>query len=107
MIPDSITRQMQPYAASGGALGADGLLYLSGHDKPEVYVLAAPRMGPKLIHVATISVDIEGQAIVWDDSAERVLVGISRSSREIRTFQIPPVPVPDGFSRLTEVNFML
>ena len=74
MIPDSITRQMQPYAASGGALGADGLLYLSGHDKPEVYVLAAPRMGPKLIHVATISVDIEGQAIVWDDSAERVLM---------------------------------
>jgi hypothetical protein len=107
MIPDSIARQMQPYAASGGALGADGLLYISGHDKPEVYVLAAPRMGPKLIHVATISVDIEGQAIVWDDSAERVLVGISRSSREIRTFQIPPVPVPDGFSRLTEVNFML
>ena len=107
MIPDSIARQMQPYAASGGALGADGLLYLSGHDKPEVYVLAAPRMGPKLIHVATISVDTEGQAIVWDDSAERVLIGISRSSREIRAFQIPPVLVPAGFSRLTEVNFML
>ena len=64
--------------------GADGLLYLSGHDKPEVYVLAAPRMGPKLVHMATISVDIEGQAIAWDDSAERVLIGISRSSREIK-----------------------
>ena len=107
MIPDSVTRQIQPYAASGAALGGDGLLYLSGHDKPEVYVLAAPRMGPKLIHVATISVDIEGQAIVWDDSAERVLIGFSRSSREIRAFQIPPVLVPAGFFRLTEVNFML
>ena len=64
-------------------------------------------MGPKLIHIATISVDIEGQAIVWDDSAERVLMGISRSSREIRAFQIPPVPVPAGLFRLTEVNFML
>ena len=107
MIPDSVTRQMQPYAASGGALGADGLLYLSGHDKPEVYVLAAPRMGPKLIHVATISLDIEGQAITWANSAERVLIGISRSSREIRTFQIPSVPLPDGLLRLTEVNFAL
>ncbi len=107
MIPDSVTRQMQPYAASGGAIGADGLLYLSGHDKPEVYVLAAPRMGPKLIHVATISVDIEGQAITWDNSAKRVLIGISRSSKEIRTFQIPSVHVPDGLLRLTEVNFAL
>ena len=42
MIADSVTRQIQLYAASGGALGSDGLLYLSGHDKPEVYVLAAP-----------------------------------------------------------------
>ena len=104
---DSVTRQMQPYAASGGALGADGLLYLSGHDKPEVYVLAAPRMGPKLIHVATISVNIEGQAIAWDDSAERVLIGISRSSREIKSFRIPPVVLPAGLFRLTEVNFTL
>ena len=54
-------------------------------------------MGPKLIHVATISVDIEGQAIVWDDSAERVLISFSRSSREIIAFQIPPVPVHAGF----------
>ena len=107
MIPDSVTRQMQPYAASGGVLGADGLLYLSGHDKPEVYVLAAPRMGPKLVHMATISVDIERRAIAWDDSAERVLIGISRSSREIKTFQIPPVVLPAGLFRLTEVSFTL
>ena len=64
-------------------------------------------MGPKLIHVATISADVEGQAIVWEDSAERVLISFSRYSREIRAFQIPPVPVPAGFSRLTEVNSML
>lgn len=83
------------------------MLYLSGHDKPEVYVLAAPRMGPKLIHVATISVDIEGQAIAWDDSAERVLIGISRSSREKRTFQIPAMVLPTGLFRLADVNFTL
>ena len=64
-------------------------------------------MGPKLIHVATISVDIEGQAFAWDDSAERVLIGISRSYRDIRTFQIPAVVLPAGLFRLTEVNFTL
>ena len=42
IIPDSITRQMQPYSASGGASGAYGLLYLNGHEKREIYVQAAP-----------------------------------------------------------------
>ena len=88
---------MQPYSASRGALGADGLLYLNGHEKREIYVQAALRMGPKLIHVATISADVEGQAIVLDDSAERVLISSSRYSREIRAFQIPPGPVHAGF----------
>ena len=106
MIPDSVTRQMQPYAASGGALGADGLLYLSGHDKPEVYVLAPPH-GTQADSCGYHFGGHRGQAITWDDSAERVLIGISRSSREIRTFQIPPVVLPAGLFRLTEVNFTL
>ena len=96
MIPESALRRMQPHAASGGAIGDDGLLYLLGHDRPEMYVLAAPAMGPKLIHIATIEIDIEGQAFAWDPSNERVVFGISRPNREVRSFRIPAIGLPQG-----------
>ena len=97
---------MQPYAASGGALDTDGLLYLSGHDKPEFNVLAASN-GTQADLCGDHPMGIEGQAIVLDDSAERMVIGISRYSRETRTLKIPPVSVPSGFPRLIEVNFVL
>ncbi|HBJ88930.1 MAG TPA: hypothetical protein DDZ21_03080 [Gammaproteobacteria bacterium] len=107
MIPESVIARMQPYAASGGAIGPDGLLYLTGHDRPEMYVLAAPAMGPKLVHIATIAIDAEGQAFAWDKSEERVVVGISRPNSEVRAFTVPEVQLPEGLKRLTEVNFSL
>ncbi len=106
MIPDSAIARMQPYAASGGAVGADGLLYLTGHDRPEMYVLAAPAMGPKLQHIATIAIDVEGQAFAFDrSSANPVVYGISRPNREVRAFSLPQVSVPPGVRPLTEISF--
>jgi hypothetical protein len=105
MIPASVTDRMQPYAASGGALGPDGLLYLTGHDRPEMYVLGAPQSGPKLVHIATIAIDVEGQAFAFDKSADRRMVfGISRPNREVRAFRLPEVQLPDGVLRLTDVS---
>lgn len=108
MIPDTVIERMQPYAASGGALGPDGLLYLTGHDRPEMYVLAAPVMGPKLVHIATIDIDMEGQAFAWDKSSdERILYGISRPNRQVRGFAIPDVEIPSDLKPLTRVDFEL
>lgn len=105
MLPEAVVARMQPYAASGGAIGADGLLYVTGHDRPEMYVLAAPKMGPKLVHIATIDIDVEGQAIAWDKStSERILFGISRPNREVREFRIPRVDVPAGVLLLDRVD---
>lgn len=105
MIPESAIARMQPYAASGGALGADGLLYLTGHDRPEMYVMAAPKMGPKLVHIATIAIDVEGQAFAWDkSSSDRVVYGISRPNREVRAFRIPAVEIPEDVIRLTDTR---
>jgi len=104
MIPESVIARMQPHAASGGALGPDGLLYLTGHDRPEMYVLAAPQMGPKLVHIATIAIEVEGQAFAFDKSTQqRVVYGISRPNREVRAFRLPDVVLPNGLLRLTEV----
>ena len=104
MSPETVIARIQPHAASGGAIGPDGLLYLTGHDRPEMYVLAAPKMGPKLVHIATIDIDIEGQAFAWDKSSEeRIVWGISRPNREVRAFRLPGINLPEGYSRLTEL----
>jgi len=104
MIPDTAISRMQPHAASGGGLGPDGLLYLTGHDRPEMYVLALPAMGPKLVHIATIEIDVEGQAFAWDKSGtERIVYGISRPNREVRGFRLPEVKLPPGVRRFDEL----
>jgi len=105
MLPDSVISRMQPYAASGGGLGPDGLLYLTGHDRPEMYVLALPAMGPKLVHIATVAIDVEGQAFAWDrSSSERIVYGISRPNREVRGFRLPEVTLPEGVRRFSDLG---
>jgi hypothetical protein len=94
MLPPSVLERMAPHAASGGALGPDGLLYLFGHDLPEMYVLARPSMGPTLIHIATINVDAAGQAFAWDRSGDaRIIYAINRPTGAVRVFQLPPISI--------------
>ena len=61
LFPPSTLDRMAPHAASGGAIGPDGWLYLLGHDRPEMYVVGRPPMGPTLIHLATIDIEAEGR----------------------------------------------
>lgn len=98
-LPPAIVERMAPQAASGGALGPDGLLYLTGHDRPEMYVLARPPMGPYLLHIATIAIDAEGQAFDFDESGDREACGISRRNGQIRCFKIPAVTLPGAALR--------
>lgn len=93
LLPDSVLERMAPHSASGGAFGPDGYLYLLGHDRPEMYVLALPQLASTLIHLATIDIALEGQAFAWDTSqpAERIIYGISRPSRQIRWFHVPEI----------------
>lgn len=81
-------------ASSGGDWGDDGLLYVTGHDAPELYVLRLPRHGVTLEYVTTIDVPFEGQAWAWDRSVagERVIYGISRARQEVIAARIPAVP---------------
>lgn len=90
-FPDTVLARLKPKSASGGTWGADGRLYVTGHDLPEVYVLELPRVGTVLKHVATIPVAFEGQAIAFDRGADRVLFGISREKREVVAMKLPPV----------------
>jgi hypothetical protein len=94
-LPDSVLGRLSPSSVSGGSFGADGLLYLTGHDAPEIYVMRIPRQGPVLEHVATIDAPIEGQAWAWDRSAERTLYAIRRRAGEVVVLRMPALPDED------------
>jgi hypothetical protein len=88
-FPATVLERFKPMSSSGGGWGPDGRLYITGHDHPELYVLTLPKGGAVLDHVATIKVDVEGQAIDWDESQPGMLYGISRPRREIVAMRVP------------------
>jgi hypothetical protein len=93
-FPPFVLWRFSPSSSSGGGFGPDGLLYVTGHDLPEVYALRVPQAGAVLRHVATIPLQFEGQAIDWDESQPGVLYGISRPNREAVVVRVPAVPRP-------------
>jgi hypothetical protein len=93
LFPPAIVERMAPDAASGGAIGPDGWLYLLGHDRPEMYVAGRPAMGPTLIHVATIELEAEGQAFSWAQDGTRTVFTIDRRKGLVRAIALPDVPV--------------
>jgi outer membrane protein assembly factor BamB len=90
-FPDDVLDRMAPMSASGGAWGKDGLLYVNGHDKPELYAFRVPEGGGVLEHVATIATPTGGQAIGWDAKASRQLWTIDRAKTEVVASRIPAV----------------
>jgi hypothetical protein len=90
-LPDSVLEKFPPTSNSGGSFGPDGLLYLTGHDAPELYALRVPQEGPVMEHVPTIAAPLAGQAWAWDRSADRVIHGITRKAGEVVVMKVPIV----------------
>lgn len=91
-LPDSVLEKLAPTSISGGSFGADGLLYVTGHDAAEIYVLRIPEQGPVLEHIATVAAPLEGQAWAWDRSGEKTIYAIRRSTGEVVVLKMPVVP---------------
>jgi hypothetical protein len=92
-FPEEVAARMAPHAASGGAIGPDGLLYLLGHDRPELYVLAKPQLGPGLILVAVIDIEAEGQAFSWAPDGVRQIFAIDRRAGRVLAIEVPTVDI--------------
>ncbi|RAK60111.1 hypothetical protein DJ021_09980 [Phenylobacterium hankyongense] len=88
-LPATVLERIAPMSVSGGGWGPDGRLYLSGHDRPELYVMRLPDGGGVLDHVDTIGMEAEGQAVDWDESQPGMLYGITRRTREILAMKVP------------------
>ena len=87
-FPDSVLERFAPKSCSGAQWGRDGLLYVTGHDRPELYALRVPPAGAaadsaELAHVATYAIPTNGQAIDWDPVRPDLLWSIERDRREM------------------------
>lgn len=83
VLPPEIIALLRPHSASGGSWGPDGRLYITGHDRPELYAMELPQAGSVLRYVETIPFPNEGQAIAFDRSGTELLYGIVRKTRTI------------------------
>lgn len=94
LFPPEVIATWGESSCSGGDWGDDGLLYVTGHDAPELYALRLPRQGVTLELVTTISVPFDGQGWAWDKSmsGERVIYGISRARQQVIAARIPALP---------------
>ena len=92
IFPPQVIANWGKSSSSGGSWGDDGLLYTTGHDEKELYVLRLPLMGVTLEYVTTIAVPFEGQSWAWDRTDQRVIYGIIRRTGEVVAARIPPLP---------------
>lgn len=82
-LPDAVLERLAPRSTSGGLWGQDGLLRLTGHDRPELYILRLPAGGDLLELVATVKTPTGGQAIGRDEACGDCLWSIDRQRREL------------------------
>jgi hypothetical protein len=90
-FPETVLDRFKPRSSSGGAWGRDGLLYVTGHDRPELYVLRAPPRGRTLEHIETLRTPTGGQAIAWDPSSMRRLWSIDRRKAMLVESDVPAI----------------
>ena len=90
VFPPAVLQRFAPGSNSGGAWGADGLLYCTGHDHGELYALRLPKSGSVLQLVETLKVEITGQGIAWDPTAPGVLYGINRAKKQVIVSRLAP-----------------
>jgi hypothetical protein len=90
IFPKDIVALFTPKSNSGGAWGNDGLLYCTGHDRPELYVMKLPASGYTLEHLRTIPAEIYGQGIAADHSVKNklVLYGLNRAAGTVTVSEI-------------------
>jgi len=76
------------FSVSGGAIGPDGYLFITGHDEQELLVLAFPVGGSELKWVATIPMSGEGQSFAWDPIEPGLIHVIVKRARMVVTGRI-------------------
>lgn len=88
VLPPEVLERLDEKTISGGSWGPDGLLFLSGHDRGELYAMRLPEMGSVLKLDEIILIENEGQGIAWDRSQPGNIYTITRSERVVNVLQL-------------------
>jgi hypothetical protein len=83
IFPEEVINRFRPMSNSGGSWGPDGLLYCTGHDYAEVYVMQLPKMGSVLELIEIVPINILGQGIAWDRLTPNTIYGIRKKDRQV------------------------
>lgn len=83
VFPNDIVEKFGNMSNSGGSFGPDGLLYLTGHDAPEIYVMKFPEAGSELELVEILPIENTGQGIAWDRYDPNFIYSIKKKDRQV------------------------
>ena len=78
VLPPALIARLRPHSVSGASFDADETLWLTGHDRPEVYRVSFPNAGSEMVLEAVHPAPIAGQGIAWDPAEPGVLWGTRR-----------------------------
>jgi hypothetical protein len=81
-LPKVLLDKFEDMSNSGGSWGADGELYLTGHDPAELYRVRFPKAGSVLELAEVIPMNIRGQGVAWDATDKNAIWGIIRATAE-------------------------
>jgi len=88
IYPQHLIERFDGMSNSGGSWGSDGRLYLTGHDRGELYVMSLPKAGSILILEEIVPIGNRGQGIAWDRSQKNILFTIRREETEVVVYQM-------------------
>lgn len=92
-FPSALIERFAGSSSSGGALGPEGRLFLTGHDAKELYLVTLPDTPEGEIKwERTVPISAEGQAFAWDPDASGILYSISRKHREVIVSKVLRLP---------------
>jgi hypothetical protein len=83
VFPKEVIDRFENMSNSGGSFGPDGLLYCTGHDAPELYVMSFPKMGSELELIEILPIENTGQGIAWDRSKLDYIYCIKKKDRQV------------------------
>lgn len=89
-FPDAVLDRFTPSSCSGASWTKDNRLLVSGHDRPEIYVLGLPGSGSVLRHISTVGIASHGQAIDVDPAQPDQLWSIDRATKTVFASMIAP-----------------
>jgi hypothetical protein len=85
VFPKTVLEAFAPNSNSGGNWNRDGKLYLTGHDKKEMYIMKLPDIGYTLELLQVVAVVNPGQAIAIDrwQTHREILYAVNREEKAV------------------------